>query len=32
VAHYLNAKHEPRAILLALLRVRGTHTAVNLAG
>jgi hypothetical protein len=31
VAHYLNAKHEPRAILLALPRMRGTHTAVNLA-
>jgi hypothetical protein len=32
VAHYLNAKHELRAILLALPRMRGTHIAVNLAG
>jgi hypothetical protein len=31
VAHYLNDRFEPRAILLALPRMRGSHTAVNLS-
>jgi hypothetical protein len=31
VAHYLNATFTPRATLLALPRMQGSHTAVNLA-
>jgi hypothetical protein len=31
VAHYLNDRFEPRAILSALPRMRGSHTAVNLS-
>jgi hypothetical protein len=31
VAHYLNADHKPRNILLALPRITGSHTAVNIA-
>jgi hypothetical protein len=30
VAHYLNHNFEPRAILLAMPRMQGSHTAVNL--
>jgi hypothetical protein len=30
VAHYLNDNFEPPAILLAMLRMQGSHTAVNL--
>jgi hypothetical protein len=32
VAHYLNADHKPRNILLVLLRMRVSYTAVNIAG
>jgi hypothetical protein len=32
VAHYLNDNFEPRAILLAMPRMQGSHTAVNLKG
>jgi hypothetical protein len=31
VAHYLNDRYEPRAILLALPRISGAHTAINLS-
>lgn len=31
VAHYLNAQHEPRVVLLALPRLQGRHTACNIA-
>jgi DNA-binding helix-hairpin-helix protein with protein kinase domain len=30
IAYYLNDNFEPRAILLAMLRMQGSHTAVNL--
>jgi hypothetical protein len=32
VAHYLNHNFEPQAILLAMPRMQGSHTAVNLKG
>lgn len=32
VAHYLNASQHPRNVLLGLPRVRGSHTAANIAG
>jgi hypothetical protein len=32
VAHYLNDNFEPRVILLAMPRMQGSHTAVNLKG
>jgi hypothetical protein len=32
VAHYLDSSYKPRAILLALPRMTGAHTAVNLSG
>lgn len=31
VAHYLNANYQPRNVLLALPRMRGSHTAVSIA-
>jgi hypothetical protein len=31
VAHYLDASFTLRAVLLALLRMQGSHTAVNLS-
>jgi hypothetical protein len=31
VAHYLNDKYEPRAVLLAMPRMTGSHTAANVA-
>jgi hypothetical protein len=31
VTHYLNHRFEPRAVLLAMLRMRGAHTAANLS-
>jgi hypothetical protein len=31
VAHYLNDRFEPRAVLLALPRMRGSHNAANLS-
>jgi hypothetical protein len=31
VTYYLNADHQPRTVLLALPRMRGSHTVVNTA-
>lgn len=31
VGNYLNAKQQPRNVLLALPRMRGSHTAINIA-
>jgi hypothetical protein len=31
MAHYLDAKYKPRAVLLALPSMHGAHTALNIA-